>query len=416
MTARPDILCVMRIPPFQHGHGGSQRAWFLVEALAKLGKVHFVLVHRNEDRDLESVSLEPLKGLVETLTTIPIASWSSIKSRFKWMPWRIARWIDPFVGRVGEAPRLSSVALTHIAAALPGKRFDLVFAGRLPSAFIVDQLIRRNLIETKRKVVDFDDVISLFRRRQTTANRRPLEDQLWDRLDIREVERAEDEICQWDAVSVCSDKDVSDLSAKKPRGKFMKVANVVDRPLLSPSGKEPRLLFVGNLSFPPNEHGLLRFAQQCWPEILARRPGTKMDVVGLRPSASLRAVLQASDITLHADVPSVEPYYRECAAIVCPIYFGGGTRIKLLEAMAYGRAIVSTSFGAEGLHLVSGEHALIADQPSDFADAAVRLLNDPTLAQELARHARSLQQSAYSLDVFNAAVAEMTLLAPIAPI
>lgn len=407
MTDRPSILCIMRIPPFPSGHGGSQRAWLLVNALARIGTVHFVLVHRPSDRDLDSVSLEPLRALVETMTVIPIPAWDSIKSRHGRIPWRIARWIDQALTGSGEAPRLPRGALAAIAARLPQQRFDILFAGRLPSAVIADQLIAQDLLQVDRRFVDFDDVMSAFKRRQLATGEGSREDRILQRLDIGAVERAERKIGGWDAISLCTDKDVVALTAVLPGAHFVKVPNVVDRALLAPPGDAANLLFVGNLSFPPNEHGLRRFVDEAWPRIVAARPDARFDVVGLRPSAALQALLTDRGIALHADVPSVEPFYRDCAIVVCPIFFGGGTRIKLLEAMAYGRPTVSTTIGAEGLGMRSGEHGLIADDMGDFADAAIRLLDDRDFALRLAANGRALQQTAFSPAVIDAAVADM---------
>ena len=407
MTNRLSILCVMRIPPFPSGHGGSQRAWLLVNALSKLGAVHFVLVHRPSDRDLESVSLEPLKAMVESVTVLPIPTWDSFKRDLPWLPWRIARWVDQFIKGSAEAPRLSLTVLAEIAAKLPGKRFDTVFAARLPSAVIVDQLIGAGLLESKKQVVDFDDIMSRFMRRQLTATHNSFANTLLHRREVRLVEKAERAIATWDAVSLCSDIDVEEMTAAVPLGHFLKVPNVVDLPLLPPPDGPANVLFVGNLSFPPNEHGLRRFVLEIWPRVTAARPDARLDVVGLRPSKELLALLTTCQVSVHADVPSVEPFYRRCAIVVCPVFFGGGTRIKLLEAMAYGRPIVSTTIGVEGLDIKSHHHAIIADDIIDFANATISLLDRPALAAALAAEARALQQRRFVPDVIDSAVARM---------
>ena len=393
--AAPRILCVLRIPPAAKGHGGSQRAWHLVEALTQRGRVDVLLVHRPEDRDLESISLEPLRAIVDSVTVVAVPAWGSIKHRLRWLPWRVARWIDPLVLGSAEAPRLGNKALLAIAAALPARRYDLVFAGRLPAAAIVDALVARGLLTTACRIVDLDDVLSFFKRRQLATRSGSTVDRLLQRIDLWQVERAEAQVAAWDGVSVCSDADVASLRRTYPHGRFHKVPNVIDRPLLPPPPAHARVLFVGNLAFPPNEHGLRRFVAEAWPLILAARPDALLDVVGLRPSASLRGVLSARGIVLHADVPEVEPFYRTAALVICPIFFGGGTRIKLLEAMAHGRAVVSTTIGAEGLELEPGRHALIADTMPDFATAVLRLLRDPALAAMMAGDARALQQAAF---------------------
>jgi glycosyltransferase involved in cell wall biosynthesis len=129
-----------------------------------------------------------------------------------------------------------------------------------------------------------------------------------------------------------------------------------------------RLLFVGNGDFQPNVRGLQWLIQDVLPRMPASAP-LALDVVGRPPARPLRS----PDVRYHGEVPDVRPYYERAHIAVAPIPFGSGTRLKIVEAMAHGRPVVSTSAGAEGLPARAGRHYLEGDSAADFAAALARL-------------------------------------------
>lgn len=409
-------LVVMRIPPNPAGHGGSQRAWYLLEGLLAQGPLDFVLIHRASDKDCVETSLAPVAERVASVTRIEIPEWeptTELPQVMRWLPKRVhAGWVDIARLRSFEAPKLSAGALERIAEQLPRRDYDLVFAGRIPSATIVDALIERGLLRTRRKVVDFDDIMSRFRAREIEARGAVMGGQwrMVQRYDSRYIQSAEDRIASdWNATSLCNDEDVALIKQRAPGGKVVKVPNVISRPLLPEREADGtcRVLFVGSLAHGPNAQGLEWFITEVWPSVQAKVPHARLTVVGMFPYDRLRNMLDEHGATLAANVPSVEPYYAEADMVVSPILFGGGTRIKILEAMAYGRAVVSTTIGAEGLDIVPGEHAMIADAPEDFADAIATLANDPARRRQLAAAGRALQERAFGPPAIAHALEEM---------
>ena len=407
------ILCVMRIPPALEGHGGSQRAWRLLHALSELAPVHFVLISRKADKDAANVSLEPVRRIAETVTSIDIPEWQPAKRN--WFG-RVSRvhtgWVDLLGMHSHEAPVISARGLRRIAEQLPVRSAETVFAGRLPSAFIIDALIRRGLFHAERKLVDFDDIMSNFRRRQLTSPRglKGKQTRLLAHIDVALIRRAERAIATtWDAVSVCTDEDVAALRATYPAARVVKVPNVIERPALPPRppGADIRLLFVGNLEFTPNVHGLQVFVDEAWPLIREGCPHVRLDVVGMFPDDRVRQICALDGISLHPNVPSLEPYYARCDVVIAPILFGGGTRIKILEAMAYGRPVVATRLGAEGLHMEPNRHAILVDTMQEFAAGVLRLCRDPELRERMVQDARALQQSRFGYPALANAVHEM---------
>ena len=138
------------------------------------------------------------------------------------------------------------------------------------------------------------------------------------------------------------------------------------------------------------------FCAEVWPEVRRRVPEVHLYIVGKQPHArGCNAWAQDRDITVTGYVPDILPYFGGADVYIVPLRVGGGTRLKVLEAMATGLAMVSTRLGAEGIDLVHGEHAMLADSPSDFAEATVRLLQDPALRRSLGARARAQAEAHY---------------------
>lgn len=158
------------------------------------------------------------------------------------------------------------------------------------------------------------------------------------------------------------------------------------------------LLFTGKMDFRPNIDAVLWFGQQVLPQIQARRPHTTFAIVGQRPHPRLDVLRDMPGITITGYVDDVRPYIAGAAVYVAPLRVGGGTRLKLLEAMAMGRAIVSTTVGAEGFPVVNGQELLLADTPGSFAKAVLDLLDNPARRAELGRAGQAFAQSNYGWD------------------
>jgi glycosyltransferase involved in cell wall biosynthesis len=158
----------------------------------------------------------------------------------------------------------------------------------------------------------------------------------------------------------------------------------------------PRLVFTGTLGYAPNHEGIRWFCERAWPEVRRRVPEARLDIVGKDPPPAVRALERLDGVTVVGPVPLMAPYFARAHVVVVPILTGAGIRVKIVEAMASGRAVVSTSLGWEGLPDVEpGRHLLAADDPADFAAAAARLLQDGALRQTLAAEARALAEREY---------------------
>ncbi|HKT34003.1 MAG TPA: glycosyltransferase [Nitrospira sp.] len=166
----------------------------------------------------------------------------------------------------------------------------------------------------------------------------------------------------------------------------------VDTEYFRPSGSVKRrpyhLVFSGSMDWLPNDDAMKYFVRQVLPRIRAACPNVTMTIVGRNPFPGIMALSRA-DPSIHVTgrVEDVRPYLEEAAVYVIPLRIGGGTRLKVFEAMAMEKPIVSTSIGVEGLPIVNRTDALVADEPELFADAVIRLLDDPASAERMGQAA-----------------------------
>jgi polysaccharide biosynthesis protein PslH len=160
-----------------------------------------------------------------------------------------------------------------------------------------------------------------------------------------------------------------------------------------PQGSD--LVFTGKMDFRPNVDAVLWFAHAVLPLIRRELPHVRFWVVGRDPHPRLKPLIQDPAVVVTGRVEDTRPYFAAAGVYVIPLRIGGGTRLKVLEAMAMSKAIVSTALGCEGFDVVSGQELLIADSPAAFAAAVVTLLRDPEHRQHLGRAAHRFASSRY---------------------
>jgi glycosyltransferase involved in cell wall biosynthesis len=149
------------------------------------------------------------------------------------------------------------------------------------------------------------------------------------------------------------------------------------------------------MDFRPNIDAMTWFVEDILPRIRTEIPHAHLVIVGQKPAPRIQALAQNPGVAITGWVPDTRPFVADAAVYVVPLRMGSGTRLKILEAMAMGKAIVSTTRGAEGIEYTPNQHLIIADTPETFARAVVALLRDPQRCRELGRHARALVESKY---------------------
>lgn len=194
-----------------------------------------------------------------------------------------------------------------------------------------------------------------------------------------------------------SDKEI--MESLVPRLHVEIVPNGIDGDFFSEvkfqKSKKPTVLFVGNFKWLQNKEAAMILVEKIWPQIKEKVKDTRLLIVGRNPTVKIKN-LASSQISVLENLEDIREAYQKATLLLAPIKGPGGTRFKILEAMASGTPVVTTSVGIEGIGAKDGQEALICDEPKKLAAAAVRLLQDPKLAQKISTSARKLVLEKYN--------------------
>lgn len=232
------------------------------------------------------------------------------------------------------------------------------------------------------------------------------------RFETRRFERFERKwIPRYSSVICMSDSELAMLAQAgvQPLRAAM-IANgtdIVGRSAIAPDPASNRVLFTGTLSFPPNEIAAQWLALEVWPKVIAALPEAELTIAGRTPRPRVTALASAEGVRVEADVPQMAPLYADASVCVLPMLEGGGTRLKLADAFASRRAVVSTTNGITGLGVSPGRDVLVADEPDHFARAIVQLLTDNDLRETIAEAGRSFAERTLDWRVLGAQYAEV---------
>ena len=223
------------------------------------------------------------------------------------------------------------------------------------------------------------NVETMLWQRQAATERHPLKRAVFA-LEARKMARYErDAVRRFDHVIAVSDVDRAAMAAMTPAERISVVPTGVDTGAFRPASRnerpDPVVLFLGSMDWEANVDGVQYFCEAVWPAVRAAAPGARFQIVGRNPAPAVRR-LASESVEVVGTVPSVIEYLHRAAMVVVPLRIGGGTRLKIYEAMAAGKAVVSTAVGAEGLDYQDGRNIVIADTPDAFARSVTRLLQD----------------------------------------
>ena len=239
--------------------------------------------------------------------------------------------------------------------------------------------------------------------RQQASTQGGIARRVYNALDWRKIRREEIEV--WtgsDGVAFCSEADEARARALVPSMRSMVVPNAVDVEYFKPRATDPlpdgrTVIFFGALNYFPNEDGLLYFLREAWPLIEKSSPKARLKIVGQEPAPAILGH-RGPRVEVAGKVDDLRPHLASAAVSIAPLRVGGGTRFKIVEAMAMAKPVVSTSLGAEGIEAEAGRHLLLADDPASFAAAVTRVLGDSGLGSRLGKEGRALVEERYSWD------------------
>ena len=409
--SRPRILLVTSVLPWPlRRNGGAQRTELVRRTLAAHGSVEIVAVGGKELRD---------EGLDDSALAGAGVVGCFERQKKALAPRPVLRGPLRGVGRLladhqsrytPDAAAAGFVRARHMAAP-----YDLVVSRYLQPALQCDLLS----LDGAAKLLDFDDMDDQALAAALAGKPWPgLGGKLGGRLLLRSVRRiCRDAARSFDHVFCTTPADANALPGARtsvlPNIPFSPSPgeSIVTQP---PADASRRLLFIGDLQFPPNRDGLDRFLSRVWPAVRAKVPTATLAIVGRGLSDADRArwsAVDGADVVGYAD--DLSACYAQCALTVVPIYFGGGTKIKVLESLAFGRCVVLTPQAANGYDVLTAvrttpvqpaaDHTpaiAVAADDAAFAGNCIDLLNDPARRQRMAAAGQTLLAAHFSFDRF----------------
>jgi sugar transferase (PEP-CTERM/EpsH1 system associated) len=366
--------------------GGKIRSYNILRELARKHSVTFFSFYGAHDHDLHP----DLKNLFDRVISIPLALSASKSIAELWHygirllssePYGITKYCRPEVRR-----RLQTL--------LKQETYDVILcdfmaaAGIIPWNWATPKVLFTHNVEA-----------TIWRRHyQVAAN------PLWKAiswLEWRRMDAAERRYLRLaDQVLTVSEADRDAFSPFAEPEKLTVIPTGVDvdyfQPMLVEEARNS-LVFIGSMDWLPNEDAILYFVDSILPLIKQQCPEVSLEVVGRNPSRKLQALAEREkSMRLTGRVEDIRPFVARGSICIVPLRIGGGTRLKIFEAMAMNKAVVSTSVGAEGLPVRTGENILLADTSHDFARCVVSLLGDPKARKRLGDSARVLVEEKYS--------------------
>ena len=396
---RKKLLVLTQTLPALGGHGTAMRLGNMLDALA--GHFEITLICVSVDRASQPEVLD--------------RHWRDLCSRAIFF--NVANEGEPLRQRqrrtiirlINPTPKLLSTwpvaHIMHRLAQFRGEHFDHVLVSRIRLMPLWRAMQAQLGVTAVHRVLDLDDIESRSQALQVKMLGVPhlgrmgyVLEWLESKKLAREEARAFKEMQR---ILLCSTEDQVLLGQRFNQEQIAVVPNTIRVPeqlaAIAPEGPL-KLLFVGSLNYPPNENAVKWLVEDIMPAV-RRRVGDDMVqliVIGRGPTDWMKTQAAADAFVLHGNVPDVEPYYQDCHAVVVPIRAGGGTRIKILEAFGYGRVVISTTLGAEGISADDGKELLIANTADEFAEAVLKLAKQSGLSEHLIANGRRKVVERYS--------------------
>lgn len=381
------ILLLTQVLPYPPDSGPKVKTWNVIKYLAQHHSVTLVSFVRGD----QSAQVRILEGVCNAVYTVPIRRHPLSELRFLGQSLIGG---EPYL-MLRDNRRLMRRLVQRLAAETS---FDIVQADQLNMA----QYAR--LVPGGSKVLDAHNALWLLYKRLSETMKPGPRKWMLER-DWRLLKKYEGKVCQeFDGVIAVSEEDRQALEEAAGAPVDIDVIPIsVDTQELKAIKRDPdadHILHIGTMYWPPNVDGVLWFIREVLPLIRQSRPQVVFDVVGANPPREILTAAQADgriNVTGYVNDPT--SIQAKAGAMVVPLRAGGGMRVKILNAMAQGIPVVTTTLGCEGIQVEPDRHLLIADTPQDFARETLRLLDDRKLADELGHNARQLIQNKYDLRV-----------------
>ena len=402
------ILWLSHFIPYPPKGGVLQRGYHLVKQIAQRHEVHLLAFNQKDllrplFKSVEAGREEAVKHLSEYCKSIEIVDlpcdqsqwgkhWIAIKSLLTPEPYTM-NWLK------------SEAYAERIKALLAEHQFDYVHFDTISLAVFKDIC---GDIPTS---LDHHNIEShmLLRRAQKTNN---LLKKIYFHQEGVRLEKYEKKHCpDFSFNFTCSEVDSERLRQISPQSKVFTIPNGVDVDFFKPNDeaqKERRLIFIGRLNWYPNTEAVRFIAKEIWPVVKKRHPDLTFDIIGANPPQDLVEIADKDDkLNVHGFVDDLSYYFDTAVCYVCPIKDGGGTKLKILDALACGKAIVADEIACEGIDVTNQKDVVFATTGEEYAEAIDKILNDEAHRTRLEKNARQLAMDKYAFDSIGQSLSDL---------
>lgn len=372
--------------------GGKLRTWHLMRHLARRHEITYLAF---ADPDQPRAEVDGMREVAARVETVPRREPAKRSLRFNVEA--ALRVLDPLPYAVGKYR--SAAYRQRLRALLAERPFDLIVCDFLPPAVNLPRHLPCPA------VLFTHNVESEIWRRHAETKSSAVARALYAMQHRRMLRYEGGALRRFDGVLAVSDADRETFARLYPgavKRPVQVVSTGVDTDYFAPpavrspqSAVRNELIFTGSMDWLPNEDAMLFFCRDILPLIRAGEPGVRLTIAGRAPTPAVKKLADDPAVTVTGRVDDVRPYMKDAAVYIVPLRIGGGTRLKIFEAMAMGKAVVSTTVGAEGLPVTSGEHVVLADDPRAFAATVVGLMRNPERRARLEAAARALVVERY---------------------
>jgi sugar transferase (PEP-CTERM/EpsH1 system associated) len=375
--------------------GGKLRTWHVMRHLAMRHDITFLSFEDDSQTDADRAGMRDVCSRLETVPRTDAAkgTWRFYADAGRYLvspaPYAVAKYRSPAYRR-------------RLEALLASEPFDAVVCDFLPPVVnLPDRLPCASILFTHNVEAE------IWRRHAETASN-AVSRALLAQQHGRMLRFERDALRRFDLVLAVSDADARTFERLYPSALHAPVHVVqtgVDTRYFTPApedGAAAHMVFTGSMDWLPNEDGMTYFCREILPRIRQSEPDATLSIVGRAPTAAVRRLAEIPGVEVTGRVDDVRPHVARASVYVVPLRIGGGTRLKIFEAMSMAKAVVSTTVGAEGLPVTNGRDIDLADEPSRFAHAVVRLMRDGDARRAMEAAARALVVERYDW----AAVAE----------
>ncbi len=367
------ILYVCHRFPFPPKRGGKIRPFNMIKHLSQQHEVHVCSLARSQ------IEADEGKGLIDycvhTECVVVTEPWQTLRMIVRLplaTPSSMGYFYSPALKK-----RIDELHAQH--------HYDLIFVHCSSVAQYVED------ITDAVKILDFGDMDS--QKWLEYAHYKPFPLNLGYWWEGKKMARAEGRLARkFDYSSATTRMELNTLRELAPGVASDWFPNGVDQNFFAPDGggyDADTISFIGRMDYYPNQECMLRFCRDVLPKIQAQRPSAKLVIVGADPTPEIFELAKLPGVTVTGSVPDVRPFVRRSALMVAPLAIARGTQNKILEALAMGVPVVTSSLAADGVDCVAGEHLLVADSADDIANCALRLMQDNVERERLSVAGRS---------------------------